>query len=70
MSIEHNGRIIDDDEARDIIASVAEMQKQIAGYKRTLRAIAAMCNAPHWTSDRRWKIEELASGRKAPNENA
>lgn len=26
-----------------------------------LKSIEALCNAPHWTSDRRWKVAALAT---------
>ena len=66
MSIEYQGRTIDDDEIRDILASIPELQAAVARYKKTLRRIAALCNEPHWTTERRWKIEALASGRENP----
>jgi hypothetical protein len=61
MSVEYKGRIVEDDELRDILDSIPELQAEIIRLRQALRSIGAMCNAPHWTSDRRWKIEELAS---------
>ena len=43
-----------------------ETQSEAAQHKRVLRAIASLCNAPHWNAERRWKIEALASGREKP----
>ena len=66
MSVEYQGRMIDDDEIRDILASIPELQAEVSRYKKALRSISALCNAPHWTAERRWKIETLASGRENP----
>jgi len=66
VSVEYQGRTIDDDEIRDIFASIPELQAEVSRCKKVLRSIAALCNAPHWTAERRWKIAALASEREAP----
>ena len=64
MSLEYQGRTIDDAEIRDLLSTIPELQAEVSQLKKVLRSITAMCNAPHWTAERRWKIEALASGRE------
>lgn len=66
MPVEFQGRTIDDEELRDLLTSIPDLQAKVARYKQLLRSIAALCNAPHWSAERRWKIEALAAERKPP----
>jgi hypothetical protein len=67
MTLEFQGRTIDDDEIHDLLSTIPELQAEVSRYKKVLRSIASLCNAPHWwTAERRWKIEALASGREKP----
>ncbi len=45
----------------DLRAMITELQQEVADLKRTLRTINYLCNAPYWTSDRRWEIEVFSS---------
>jgi hypothetical protein len=44
----------------DLRDQIADHQKQILEFKRVLRTINHLCNAPYWASDRRWEIEQLS----------
>jgi len=66
VAVEFQGRLIDDDELRDLLSTITELQAEVSRYKKVLRSIASLCNAPYWTAERRWKIEALASGREKP----
>lgn len=63
MTVEFQGRTINDDEIRDLLSTIPELQAEVSRYKKVLRSIKALCNAPHWTAERRWKIETLADDR-------
>ena len=66
MTVEFQGRTIDDDEIHDLLSTIPELQTEVGQYKKVLRSITALCTAPHWTAERRWKIVALASGRGKP----
>jgi len=52
---------MDDDELKDILSELPELKKDIVEYKRVLRTICRMCDAPHFNSERRWKIRDLCN---------
>lgn len=53
----------------DVLAENRELQAEVAELKRTLRTIRNICDAPHWTADRRWRIRDLTRTR-APGQDA
>jgi uncharacterized coiled-coil protein SlyX len=52
--------------ASDMSEQITEANAELARNKQTLRAIVALCNAPHWDAKRRWKIAALAMGSEKP----
>ena len=46
---------------KDLQAELEERRAEILRYKALCRTITNICNAPHWSADRRWKIRDLAS---------
>ena len=66
MTVEFQGRAIDDDEIHDLLSTIPELQAEVGRYKKVLRSITALCTTPHWTAERRWKIAALSSGREKP----
>lgn len=43
----------------DVVAELKEAKAEIARLRKLMLSINALCNAPHWTAERRWKIAEL-----------
>lgn len=54
----------------DVVSELREARAEIAQLKQTLRAIRNLCDAPHWSADRRWKVRDLATGKAKPHESA
>jgi len=52
---------MNDDELKDILSELPELKKEIVEYKRALRTICRMCDAPYFNSERRWKIRDLCN---------
>ena len=48
----------------DLQSELRELKAQVQVMKQCFRAIGNLCNAPHWTAERRWRIEELARKQK------
>ena len=58
----------DDTPINDLREQIKDHQKQIQHLKKVLDTINNLCNSPHWTAKRRWRIEVLSS-RKSYNKD-
>lgn len=52
------------DECEDIDTELRELKAEYQALRKAtrekLRAISALCHSPHWTSNRRWAIADIA----------
>jgi hypothetical protein len=46
-------------EESDMRAELVELRAEVQGYKSALRTIYNYCTAPHWNTERKYKIRDL-----------
>lgn len=44
----------------EVLQELRERRAEVAALKKTLRTIQNLADAPHFDSERRWKIRDLA----------